>query len=149
MSYLVKTNYFHVKDELRFYYLTSHTCNVNREPIRVMRRIDENGDKTFCITSNTSILGTFVDDFDHIKGSDIYYGLSRFYNRLQECLPDGECFVLIDLVPVNAEQMRDRDAEAHVLTANNHQSISLTECAAMAARKMLQNPRWILELGPL
>lgn len=131
---VIRSNYFHVKDEERFRALMARTAG-DEDSIELWNdEIDENGNPVFGFGVYGGITGVVDEDGEYDDNS-----YDRFIEGLKECVADDDAILIFE---AGHEKLRYVGGGATIITAKSVEYIDLEDCARSKARELLGNEQW-------
>lgn len=131
---VIRSNYFHVKDEERFRALMARTAG-DEDSIELWNdEIDENGNPVFGFGVYGGITGVVDEDGEY--DDDSY---DRFIEGLKECVADDDAILIFE---AGHEKLRYVGGGATIITAKSVEYIDLEDCARSKTRELLGNEQW-------
>lgn len=133
---VTRTNYFRVKDPVKFKELMLNVC-ADEDDVDVWEEKDENGNTVFGFGCYGSILGLMPDGTDN--DDDFDYDYDGFVNGLSACVANDDAVIVLES---GNEKLRYIVGGALVVTSKGSIYLDINEIAQMKASKMLDNPNW-------
>lgn len=130
---VVRTNYFHVKDDEAFRSLMN-TVQGSENTISVWEENDNDGKILFGFGTYGGIAGIVTPEDEDSEGD-----YDAFIDRLQELVADDDAIIIFE---AGNENLRYVIGSATVITSTNYQYLNITNLAEKTASQMLGNPSW-------
>lgn len=130
---VVRTNYFHVKDDEAFRSLMN-TVQGSENTISVWEENDNDGKILFGFGTYGGIAGIVTPEDEDFEGD-----YDAFIDRLQELVADDDAIIIFE---AGNENLRYVIGSATVITSTNYQYLNITNLAEKTASQMLGNPSW-------
>lgn len=130
---VVRTNYFHVKDEEKFKELMSQVYG--DDDIHIWTKKDNTGSTIFAFGCYGGIYGKKQGTYDETNEGEY----EAFLADLQKCVAEDDAIILIE---VGNEKLRYLNGIGSIITHKEFSCVSLEEFAVMTACEMLKNDNW-------
>lgn len=134
---VIRTNYFHVKDEEAFRALMSRVYGAE-DDVELWEEKDAHGNTVFgfgCYGAISGVRNAACDEDD--DADDTAY--DEFIEGLKQCVADDDAIIIFES---GREKLRVVTGYAHIITANDDSFVNLENAAMSAARNALNNPTW-------
>ena len=135
----IRTNYFHVKNELEFRSLMEQTYG-SEDTIEVWERRDNGGNTMFgfgCYGGIAGLRGMGEDDDLEDTAFD------RFLEKLQQCVAEDDAVIILE---AGNEKMRYIVGTALILTSKACECLDIADFAERRAAELLAIPSWKTKL---
>lgn len=133
----IRTNYFHVKDEVKFRELMNRVYGCE-DTVELFEEKDSNG-KTifgFGIYGGIAGLANASEDEEEFCDDTAY---DEFINGLQECVADDDAVIILE---AGNEKLRYVIGSATIITSVTYEYLDITSLAIDKAAELLGNPKW-------
>ena len=135
----IRTNYFHVKNELEFRSLMEQTYG-SEDTIEVWERRDNGGNTMFGFGCYGSIAGLRdMDEDDDLEDT----AFDRFLEKLQQCVAEDDAVIILE---AGNEKMRYIVGTALILTSKACECLDIADLAERQAAELLAIPSWKTKL---
>ena len=135
----IRTNYFHVKNELEFRSLMEQTYG-SEDTIEVWERRDNGGNTMFGFGCYGSIAGLRdMDEDDDLEDT----AFDRFLEKLQQCVAEDDAVIILE---AGNEKMRYIVGTAFILTSKACECLDIADLAERRAAELLAIPSWKTKL---
>ena len=127
----VRTNYFHVKDEIALKELMNEVvCSEN--VLDIFETNDKNGETVYGFGCYGSINGIQAENEDE-------YSYDKFIDELKKIVEPNDAIVILE---AGHEKLNFIKMYADVITSEGHRTLDLSHLAVESAKNMLKNPEW-------
>lgn len=130
---VIRTNYFHVKDEDRFLSLIENTYSEYGD-LEVITKYDKLKNPLYGFACYGGISGVINTDDEEEETS---YDL--FLDQLQECVAEDDAIIIFEL---GSENLKYLIGSATIITAKEIKYLSIENYAINTAKEMLGNKNW-------
>ena len=135
----IRTNYFHVKNELEFRSLMEQTYG-SEDTIEVWERRDNGGNTMFGFGCYGGIAGLRgMDEDDDLEDT----AFDRFLEKLQQCVAEDDAVIILE---AGNEKMRYIVGTALILTSKACECLDIVELAEKRTAELLAIPSWKTKL---
>ena len=135
----IRTNYFHVKNELEFRSLMEQTYG-SEDTIEVWERRDNGGNTMFGFGCYGGIAGLRdMDEDDDLEDT----AFDRFLEKLQQCVAEDDAVIILE---AGNEKMRYIVGTALILTSKACECLDIADLAERRAAELLAIPSWKTKL---
>lgn len=131
----IRTNYFHVKDEVEFRKFMSrvHGCE---DDVQLWEETDDDGNIVFGFGVYGGISGVYDEQEDDDYGDTSYID---FIDGLQKHVANNDAIIILES---GNEKMRYVIGSATIITSKVHKYLDITSIAVEEAAILLHNPKW-------
>lgn len=136
-SCIIRSNYFHVKDEDKFKELMERVYG-SEDGVRLFEDKDADGKPVFGFGTFGGIAGlrNSKDDEDEDADESAY---DEFIDQLQECVAVDDAVIILES---GSEQLRYIVGSATIITSKGYEYLNITQIAKQRAAQMLGTPDW-------
>lgn len=135
----IRTNYFHVKNELEFRSLMEQVYG-SEDTIEVWEKRDDGGSTMFGFGCYGGIAGIRdTDEDDDLEET----AFDRFLEKLQQCVAEDDAVIILE---AGNEKMRYVVGTALILTNKACEHLDIAELAEKRAAELLTIPSWKIKL---
>ncbi len=133
----IRTNYFHVKDEVKFRELMNRVYGCE-DTVELFEEKDSNGKTIFGFGTYGGIAGlaNASEDEEEFCDDTAY---DEFINGLQECVADDDAVIILE---AGNEKLRYVIGSATIITSVTYEYLDITSLAIDKAAELLGNPKW-------
>lgn len=132
---VIRTNYFHVKDEEAFRVFAEKIC-CNEGDVEVWEDKDKTGNTVFGFGCCGSLTGILLE-FESTEESDAAY--ERLIRGLQEHIKEDDAVIIFES---GREKLNYVSGLATVITTKECKYLDISDFAVEQARTMLDNESW-------
>lgn len=129
----VRTNYFHVKDEIAFKELMGKVV-CSEDGLDIFERKDEKGMTMYGFGCYSSIMGIATEGEDKDE-----YSYDKFIDELQKNVEPSDAIIIFE---AGHEKLRSIGLYADIITSEGYNMLNLEHMAVESAKNMLKNPDW-------
>ena len=129
----VRTNYFHVKDEIAFKELMGKVV-CSEDGLDIFERKDEKGMTMYGFGCYSSIMGIATEGEDKEE-----YSYDKFIDELQKNVEPSDAIIIFE---AGHEKLRSIGLYADIITSEGYNMLNLEHMAVESAKNMLKNPDW-------
>ena len=130
----VRTNYFHVKDEIAFKeFMGKVVCT--EDDLDIFESSDEKGEMIYGFGCYGSIMGLATEGEDE-------YSYDKFIDGLQKIIESNDAIIIFE---AGHEKLRSIGMYADIITSEGYNMLNLEHMAVESAKNMLKNPDWEAE----
>lgn len=129
----VRTNYFHVKDEIAFKELMGKVV-CSEDGLDIFERKDEKGMTMYGFGCYSSIMGIDTEGEDKDE-----YSYDKFIDELQKNVEPSDAIIIFE---AGHEKLRSIGLYADIITSEGYNMLNLEHMAVESAKNMLKNPDW-------
>lgn len=133
----IRTNYFHVKDEIKFRELMSRVYGCE-DTVELWEEKGSDGKTVFGFGTYGSIAGLANASKDEEEFCDDT-AYDEFINGLQECVADDDAVIILE---AGNEKLRYVIGSATIVTSATYEYLDITSLAIDKAAELLGNPKW-------
>ena len=127
----VRTNYFHVKDEIAFKELMGKVV-CSEDGLDIFEMSDEKGETIYGFGCCSSIMGIATEGEDE-------YSYDEFVDGLQKIIESNDAIIIFE---AGHEKLRSIGLYADIITSEGYNMLNLEHMAVESAKNMLKNPDW-------
>lgn len=132
----VRTNYFHVKDEIAFKELMGKVV-CSEDGLDIFERKDEKGMTMYGFGCYSNIMGIATEGEDKDE-----YSYDKFIDELQKNVEPSDAIIIFE---AGHEKLRSIGMYADIITSEGYNMLNLEHMAVESAKNMLKNPDWEAE----
>ena len=132
----VRTNYFHVKDEIAFKELMGKVVCTEGD-LDIFERKDEKSMTMYGFGCYSSIMGIATEGED--KGE---YSYDKFIDELRKNVEPSDAIIIFE---AGHEKLRSIGMYTDIITSEGYNMLNLEHMAVESAKNMLKNPDWETE----
>ena len=130
----VRTNYFHVKDEIAFKeFMGKVVCT--EYDLDIFESSDEKGETIYGFGCYGSIMGLATEGEDE-------YSYDKFIDGLQKIIESNDAIIIFE---AGHEKLRSIGMYADIITSEGYNMLNLEHMAVESAKNMLTNLDWETE----